>query len=138
MWVSLSTATSTKTAPHEYELIESLASEGSADPLASTGLLPLRAIRSTRLSAWEGLFLLKSLPSLASISKVFSPCKGDAASAIARSANFNFNCVVASWIAGNTEAEDCDPPDTGALGSVESPSFTSTREGSIPRPAAAC
>ena len=45
----------------------------------------------------------------------------------------------AAVTAGPTEAVDCEPPETGALGSVLSPSLTSTNDRSIPMPcAAAC
>ena len=50
---------------------------------------------------------------------------------MARSAVFSFTCSQAALTAGPTEAADCDPPETGALGRPESPSFTSISDRSM-------
>ena len=66
MWVSASTATSAKMAPQECEVKVSRSLASSEVAVASTGVLPLRAMRVVMVSDFAGSDLRKSLPSLVS------------------------------------------------------------------------
>ena len=69
--------------------------------------------------------LLKSLTSFAPKTSAFNPCSGDYASLIASTENLRITCCAEACTAGVTDAVDCDPPETSAFGSIESPSATS-------------
>ena len=102
--------------------MEVLSSPGSAEPWASTGWLPLRARRAVKGSDLAGLdFDEDGRRSLMSRSVSEAPWRGDWASLMASSMSLSLSCLAASSMAGQTEAVDWEPPETGALGRVESP-----------------
>ena len=106
--------------------------------------LPRACRRCARQNVREGVstsrvLLVEQLPSFAPMSSAFIPCRGDLR--IDRRPSGPVSecaCLAAACTAGVTDAVDCEPPETGAFGSVESPSAASTSVGSFEMSSPAC
>lgn len=87
---------------------------------------PLRAMIAAAGSRLSGFDTLTTQPLLTMTSSPGTPKSGDPRSASAIDINWSRACMQHARTAGDTLAADCEPPDTGALGSDESPSAKRT------------